>query len=60
MASGFDVIGDVHNVEPIAVRQAIRELRRLNKAYGKGRWRKLKGTTFVRLPDGSVHAAKVH
>ena len=35
-------------------------MRRLNKVYGKGRWRKLKGTTFVRLADGSVHAAEVH
>ena len=60
MAGGFEVIGDVQNVEPIAIGRAIRDLRRLTKAYGTGRWRKLKGSAFVRLADGSVHAAEVH
>jgi hypothetical protein len=28
---------------------------RLNKLYGKGRWRKLKGFATVRLPDDTIH-----
>jgi hypothetical protein len=32
----------------------------LHKVYGKGRWRKLKGTATVRLPDGAVVKAEVH
>ena len=33
---------------------------RLRKAYGAGRWRKLKGVASVRLADGSEWRAEVH
>jgi len=33
---------------------------RLRKYYGPGRWRKLKGTTRVRLEDATVRLAEVH
>ena len=39
---------------------AIREIARLRRVYGRGRWRKRKRTARVRLPDGSVHLAEVH
>ena len=39
----FKIVGPIENVEPIASGKAIRERKRLWKAYGKGRWRKLKG-----------------
>ena len=39
---------------------AIRELARLRRRYGRGRWRKLKGIARVRLVDGSIHTAEVH
>lgn len=53
-------IGEILDVEVIAVGQSIRELARLRRAYGAGWWRKLKGTALVRLPDGSVCRAEVH
>lgn len=53
-------IGEILDVEVIAVGQGIRELARLRRAYGAGWWRKLKGTALVRLPDGSVCRAEVH
>ncbi len=34
--------------------------KRLNKVYGKGRWRKLRGFAAVRLSDGTIHQAEVH
>ena len=56
----FELVGNISNVETIAVGSAIREVTRLRKAYGAGRWRKLKGTATVRPPDGSTVAAEVH
>ncbi|MBC8446320.1 MAG: hypothetical protein H8D78_01090 [Chloroflexi bacterium] len=57
---GLEIIGAITDIETIAVGQAIRELARLRKVYGAGRWRKLKGTATVRLPDGSVCQAELH
>jgi hypothetical protein len=56
----FEIIGDVTHVETFAVGSSIRELARLRKKYGKGRWRKRKGIARVRLSDGTVHRAEVH
>jgi hypothetical protein len=54
------MVGAIVNVETIAFGRGIRELRRLEKAYGKGRWRKKKGIARIRLADGSIHTAEVH
>ena len=45
----------------IAVGRAIRDLAVLQKTYGKGRWRKLKGRAMVELLEtGEVVEAEVH
>ena len=56
----FEVVGDMAQVEMIAVGRRIRELSRLQKMYGKGRWRKLKGIARIRLPSGSIRKAELH
>jgi len=56
----FEIIGRITEVEAIAVGAAIREVERLRKAYGAGRWRKLKGIATVRLADETVCSAEVH
>lgn len=56
----FEVIGNFIVIETFAVRNSIRELDRLNRIYGKGRWRKRKGIVTVKLPDGMVRLAEVH
>lgn len=53
-------LGEILDIEVMAVGKAIRELPRLQRVYGRGWWRKLKGTAVVRLPDGSVSRAEVH
>ena len=40
--------------------RAIRELSRLRRLYGPGRWRKLKGFAFVRASDGLTYRAEIH
>ena len=56
----FELVGAVRDAETIAAGRAIRELRRLRRRYGKGRWRKRKGVATVRLQDGTLHRAEVH
>ena len=56
----FEILGDISEVETFATGSGIRELTRLRKIYGRGRWRKRKGITCVRLPDGSIHLAELH
>ena len=56
----FEILGEIRDVEQIAVGASIREVARLRRVYGPGRWRKLKGAAVVRLPDGDVLDAEVH
>ncbi len=56
----FEIISDIKGVEIIAIGNSIRELPRLKKFYGEGRWRKLKGIAKVRLPNKTIHTAKIH
>jgi len=56
----FEVVGDVTEVETFAVGLSIRELPRLRRAYGAGRWRKRKGIAQVRLEDDTIYRAEVH
>ena len=56
----FDIIGEIHGIENIAVNTSIRELDRLRRMYGRGRWRKLKGIALIRLASGRVREAELH
>lgn len=56
----FEIIGQITNIETIAVGTSIRDLGWLRRTHGPGRWRKLKGFGLVRLPDGSVCEAELH
>ncbi len=56
----FEVVGKITNITTIAVGYSIRELARLRKVYGAGRWRKLKGIAEIRFPDGGTCNAEIH
>ena len=56
----FQIIGSIRDVETIAVGRQIRDVARLRRAYGKARWRKMKGRATVKLRDGTVRQAEVH
>ena len=45
----FDIIGNIEDIETIAVGGKIRDIMRLRKQFGQGRWRKLKGIAKIRL-----------
>ena len=56
----FDISGEITNVETIAVGTHIREFTRLEKKYGSGRWRKMKGEAMIRLKNSRVVRAEIH
>lgn len=56
----FAVIGHIIDIEVIATGPGIRVFSYLRKAYGCGRWRKLKETATVRLPNGAVRRIELH
>jgi hypothetical protein len=56
----FEILGDIADVETFATGTSIREIARLRKLYGRGRWRKRKGIARVRLEDDEVRLAEVH
>ena len=56
----FEVVGPLRDVETFARGSGIRELRRLRRVSGDGRWRKRKGVAEVRLRDGTVGLAELH
>lgn len=56
----FEIVGDITQVNTIAVGNRIRDLRRLRRLYGAGRWRKRKGVALVRLRSGTLRKAELH
>ena len=56
----FEVIGTITDIETFAVGSSIRELSRLRRIYGQGRWRKRKGFAQIRLSNATVCNAELH
>jgi len=56
----FEIISEITGIETIATGYAIRDLARLQKQYGPGRWRKLKETAMIRLANGRSRRAELH
>ncbi|WP_405229968.1 hypothetical protein [Lentisalinibacter sediminis] len=56
----FRILGKIENARTFAAGRGIRELDRLQRIYGKARWRKRKGIALVQLADGSLHRAEIH
>jgi hypothetical protein len=56
----LDIIGEIEEIETIAVGGRIHDIMRIRKQYGPGRWRKLKGAARVRLQSGRICKAEIH
>jgi hypothetical protein len=60
MDEDFEIIGKIEEIKLIAVGKRIHEIARLRKAFGVGRWRKLKGVATIRFEDGTIHRVELH
>jgi len=56
----FELVSNIDHVVTFATGAGIREVERLRKQYGKGRWRKRKGIARIKLADGSLVVAELH
>ncbi len=56
----FNIIGEIAEIETIATGGNIRDIMRIRRQYGFGRWRKLKGIANICLQNGNVRKAEVH
>jgi len=56
----FAILGEIYDIETFAAGNAIREIARLRKIYGRGHWRKRKGIAQVQLADGTIRLAELH
>ncbi len=56
----FEIIGEIREIEVIAVGNAISDIARLRKQYGPGRWRKLLGIAIIELRNGRIRRAELH
>jgi hypothetical protein len=60
LAMHFEILSEITGIETFATGSGIREIARLRRIHGRGRWRKRKGIARVRLSDGSIHVAELH
>lgn len=56
----FRILGEILELETLAESDAIRELARLVKAHGLGRWRKRKAVADVETAGGAVRRVELH
>jgi hypothetical protein len=56
----FEILGEISDIETFASGSGIREIARLRRVYGRGRWRKRKGVARVRLSNGTILVAELH
>ena len=56
----FELLSEITRIEIIAVNLSIRERKILKAQFGGRRWRKLKGESRVRFPNGEIRHAELH
>lgn len=56
----FELVGSLRGVEVIAAGPGVRVRSYLRKAYGRGRWRKMKGIATVLLANGELREVELH
>ena len=56
----FEIISEITDIEIIAAESGIRDILRLRRMYGRGRWRKLKGVATIRMWNGRIRLAELH
>jgi hypothetical protein len=56
----FKILSGIEDIETIAAGWGVYVRRYLERTYGRGHWRKLKGIATVQLADGTICEAEVH
>ena len=56
----FKIIGDITDIQTIAVGGRIRDIMRLRRKYGMAAWKKMKGIANIRIQNGKICRAEIH
>jgi hypothetical protein len=56
----FKYLSELYDIEIIARGSGVNIRHYLNRKYGHGRWRKLKGKAIIEYSDGRVVEAEIH
>lgn len=56
----FEILGEISSIETIATGRGVYIRRYLERVYGKGRWRKMKGIGTIKLADATICEAEIH
>jgi hypothetical protein len=56
----FEFRSEIRGIETIAAGRGVHIRRHLERTYGKGRWRKMKGIAIVQLADDTICEAEIH
>ena len=56
----FKFLTEIRDIETIATGSGVHIRRYLERAYGRARWRKMKGVATVELADGTIGEAEIH
>lgn len=60
MKPKFKILSEIQDIEIIAASRGVYIRRHLERVYGRGRWRKMKGVATVELADGTIWEAEIH
>ena len=56
----FKILSGIRDIEAIASGRGVYIRRYLERTYGQGHWRKMKGIATVELADGTICEAEIH
>jgi hypothetical protein len=56
----MEILSRIRDVQIIAVGQGVHSRKALNRQFGQGRWRKMKGIAVIRWYDGRECEAEIH
>lgn len=60
MIKRFEILSEIRDIETIATGRGVDIRRYLERTYGNGHWRKMKGIATVQLTDGTICEAGIH
>lgn len=60
MGTRFRILSEIRDIETIASGRGVYIRRYLKRAYGHGRWRKMRGIATVELADSTICEAEIH
>jgi len=60
MMRQFEILGEIGDIETIAEGRGVYIRRYLERTYGKGHWRKMKGIGTVKLADATISEEEIH